>query len=129
MSAVTSPTSPAGMRFGVLRAGLSLAAILALFDIVFAIMNLVSSDAFGLTVSIGMVALGLVTLLLVPLAWRRRRGAAIGAAVVRVIASLAALPAFFVPGVPAPFVLLAAIGIVLAVAAAVLILAGLGRRS
>lgn len=123
-----STIASADPRTALLRTGLALAAFLAVFDIVGGAINLVGPDAFAIAISIVMIVLAVLTLALVVVAWRGSRGSAIAVATIRVLASLAGLPAFFFPELPAFLVVIAASGIVLAIGAAVLILAGLGRR-
>ena len=106
-----------------------MAGILAIGDLVVAAMSTTASDPFGLAVSVVMIVLAVITLVLVTFGWSGRRGPAVGVAAIRVVASLAALPALFVPGIPTSIVLTAAGGIVLAIGAAVLVLVGVGRRS
>jgi|GEM_PF-3255495 len=122
-------TTPTGSRSGLLRGGLVLATALAALDLAGGIATMANSDAFGLAVAVGMIALAVVTLVLVVLAWRGSRRAAAGAAVARVVASLAGIPAFLLPEAPAFLVVLAAAGIVLALVCAALVAAGLRRRS
>ena len=102
------------------RIGLVLAALLGVLDIGNAISQWTDNSADP-TAWAG-AAFGVATLVLIPFAWRGRGGALIAVAVLRILSGLLGLPAFFIPGVPAPFVIAAAVGIVLAVVAAVLIL-------
>lgn len=124
---MTTTTAPS--RLGLLRCGLVLAALLSALDLAGGIATLANSDAVGVVVAGAMIALALLSLVLAALAWRGHRGAAVGVAVTRPVASLAGLPAFFAPDVPSFLVVLAAAGIVLAATCAALVLAGLGRRS
>jgi hypothetical protein len=71
--------------------------------------------------------LGLVSLVLVVLAWRGRAAAAVGLSVIRVLSALAAVPAFYVGGVPGPIMAVAGSFIILTVVGVVLTLAGLRR--
>ena len=71
--------------------------------------------------------LGVVSLVLVVLAWRGRVGAAIGLVVVRLLSALTAVPAFLVPGVPAVPMILAGIAITITLVGVVLVFAGLRR--
>ncbi len=112
-----------------LRVGLVVASVIAAIEIALALAGLAGSDGLGLAIAALTAALGVTTLALVPLAWRGRRGAAIGVAGTRVAASLAGLPAFFIPEVPPAGVISAAIGIVLAVAVAICVLSADWSRS
>jgi hypothetical protein len=99
------------------RVGLVIAALLGLAD---AVSNGAMLADGG--IAIAGLALGVVTLVAVPFAWRAARPARITVAVSRVLSGLTGLPAFFVDGVPANWVVLAAAGLVLNVVVAVLVL-------
>ena len=71
--------------------------------------------------------LGLLTLVLIALAWQGRVAPAVGAVVLRVLSALTAVPAFLFDGVPTVPKVLAGIAITLTVAGSVLVLAGLRR--
>jgi hypothetical protein len=71
--------------------------------------------------------LGLISIILVILAWRGRVAAAITLVVVRLLSALTAVPAFLVPGVPTGPMIAAGFGIGLTVVGAALVLAGLRR--
>jgi uncharacterized integral membrane protein len=71
--------------------------------------------------------LGLVSIVLVVLAWRGRAAAAVGLSVIRVLSALTAVPAFYVGGVPGPIMAVAGSFIILTVVGVVLTLAGLRR--
>lgn len=106
-----------------LRVGLVVASIVAAIELVGTLSGLADSDGIGLAVAVLTAALAVATLGLVPLAWRGRRGPALGVAGTRVVASLAGVPAFFIPEVPPAGVISAAAGIVLAVGVALCVLA------
>ncbi|HEX7212115.1 MAG TPA: hypothetical protein VF241_14415 [Propionibacteriaceae bacterium] len=72
---------------------------------------------------------GLISIVLVILAWPGRLWAAIALVVVRLLIALTAVPAFLVPGVPAGPMISAGTGIGLTVVGAALVLAGLRRRA
>ena len=72
-------------------------------------------------------ALGLLSLILIVLAWRGRVAAAIGVVVLRVLSALTAVPAFLFDGVPTVAKVLAGIAISVTVVGSVLVLAGLRR--
>jgi hypothetical protein len=72
-------------------------------------------------------ALGLLSLILVVLAWRGRIAAAIGLVVLRLLSALTAVPAFLEPGVPVVPMILAGIAITATLVGAVLVFAGLRR--
>jgi uncharacterized integral membrane protein len=71
--------------------------------------------------------LGLLSIVLVGLAWRGRAAAAVGLSVIRVLSALTAVPAFYVGGVPGPIMAVAGSFIILTVVGVVLTLAGLRR--
>lgn len=101
------------------RVGLILAAVLAIGDIVAYATQAILT--YGEPISIFMLVAGVVTLVAIPFGWRGSTAALWVVAVFRVLSSLTGLPAFFFPGVPAPFVITAAVGILLAVLVAVLL--------
>src|SRR4051794_37754181 len=120
MSTISTPTTVAraGRRLPLaVRIGLVVAALLGVGDV---ISNAAMLADGGL--AIAGVVLGVITLACVPIAWRGGRPARIAIAVSRVLSGLLGLPAFFVDGVPAGWVVLAAVGLVLNVGAAVLVL-------
>lgn len=71
--------------------------------------------------------LGLVSIVLVVLAWRGRAAAAVGLSVIRLLSALTAVPAFYAGGVPGPIMAVAGSFIILTVVGVVLTLAGLRR--
>jgi hypothetical protein len=103
------------------RVGLVLAGLLSLGDLFNAYSQW--SDDAGDAFAYVSLAFGIVTLVLIPFAWRGSSRAGWGVAITRVLSSLLGLPAFFIPGIPAPFVIAAAVGILLSIVSAVLILA------
>ena len=72
-------------------------------------------------------ALGLLSLILVVLAWRGRVAAAIGLVVLRLLSALTAVPAVLEPGVPMIPMVLAGIAITATLVGVVLVFAGLRR--
>ena len=72
-------------------------------------------------------ALGLLSLVLVVLAWPGRVAAAIGLVVLRLLSALTAVPAFLEPGVPLVPMVLAGIAITVTLAGVVLVFTGLRR--
>ena len=72
-------------------------------------------------------AIGLLSLVLLVLAWRGRVAAAIGLIVLRLLSALTAVPAFFEPGVPAVPMVLAGIAITVTLIGVGCLLAGLRR--
>lgn len=106
------------------RVGLVLAALLGIADVV-AVLTPVDPNQPGppLPILIFGTFLGLVTLAAVVAAWRtRRRVWARVAAGARILSALTAVPAFFVPDVPAPLVVAASASIVLTAVAVYLLL-------
>jgi hypothetical protein len=71
--------------------------------------------------------LGLISIILVILAWRGRVAAAIALVLVRLLSALTAVPAFLVPGVPTGPMIAAGFGIGFTVVGAALVLAGFRR--
>jgi hypothetical protein len=70
-------------------------------------------------------ALGLLSLILVVLAWQGRATAAIGLVVLRLLSALTAVPAFLVPGVPPVPMVLAGVAITVTLVGVGCVLAGL----
>ncbi|MDP3207980.1 MAG: hypothetical protein Q8M65_02425, partial [Rhodoglobus sp.] len=117
----TSTTTTAGRATSIaIRIGLALAAVLAVGDVLNAVTQFTENGPLN-PFAWGSALAALITFVLIPFAWRGSSGAGWGIAIVRVLSSLTGLPAFFIPGVPAPFVVAAAGGILLAVLSAVLI--------
>ena len=125
----TAAVSPPRNRVGLLRVGLGLAAVLGVLDVVTGV-QAVSGEFFAPpAVGIGMIVLGLLTVAMVPMAWNGRRWPAWVAVAARVLSAMTALPAFFVPDVPAAGVVAASAGILVTGVVALLIALGLaGRR-
>lgn len=71
--------------------------------------------------------LGLISLIMVGLAWPGRIWAAVTLVVVRLLSALTAVPAFLEPGVPLIAMILAGIAITVTLVGAVLLLAGIRR--
>jgi hypothetical protein len=110
---------------GTYRAGLAVLGVLSLGDLAGPLMT----DGQHPPMFIALIGsgLGLVSLVLVVLAWRGRTPAAIALLVVRVLSALTAVPAFLTPGVPGFAMTLAGIFIVGTLLGAVLVLAGVRR--
>lgn len=128
-STVTATAAPPRGRVLLLRTGLVLAVLLGVGDLVTGV-QAVAGDFFAPPAAgIGMIVLGVITVALVPVAWSGRRWAAWVAVAARVLSAMTALPAFFVPDVPAAAVVAASAGLLLAAAVAALVAFGLaGRR-
>jgi hypothetical protein len=107
------------------RSGLVLLGVLSLLDLTAPLYTDGAHPPMVIAV-IGSV-LGLVSIVLVVLAWRGRAAAAVGLSVIRVLSALTAVPAFYVGGVPGPIMALAGSFIILTVLGVVLTLAGLRR--
>ncbi|MFC4533822.1 hypothetical protein [Sphaerisporangium dianthi] len=101
-----------------LRAGLVLASVLALGDVVVSVRQFADGPVMPLAV----IVVALLTCTAVPFAWRGAAWARTVVIVTRVLSALTGLPAFFVPGVPAGWVVAAASGIVLSFVVALLLL-------
>lgn len=109
----------------VYRAGLVVLGLLSLGDL--AAPLLTDGETPPMFIAIIGSVLGLVSLVLLVLAWRGRTAAAIGLLAVRLLSALTAVPAFLEPGVPLVPMVLAGLAITLTVVGAVLVLAGLRR--
>ncbi|GAA3944254.1 hypothetical protein [Microbacterium soli] len=125
---MSAPTASVNRRTVLLRIGLVLAALLAVLGLADATQQLAAAGGIALAIVIVGLLLNLGVIALAVPAWRGSRRAAITVAVFGVVGSLGGLPAFFVPGVPAGAIIAAALGIVITIVIAMLILAGLGRR-
>lgn len=123
-----APTPTRG-RTVVLRIGLGLAAVIGALDVITGVQSIAGSFFAPPVIGIVMVGLGVLTLVMVPMAWGGRRRPAWAAVAARVLSAATALPAFFAPDVPAAGVVAASAGILLAAAVAGLVAFGLaGRR-
>jgi hypothetical protein len=89
------------------KLGLAILGVLSLADI--ADLALTDGEHPPYSVAIIGAALGVVSLVLVALAWRRRPWALAPLVVLRALSALSALPAFVVGGVPAAAQVLAAV--------------------
>lgn len=107
------------------RAGLAVLGVLSVGDLVAPLLT----DGQTPPMSIALIgaALGLLSLILVVLAWRGRVAAAVGVVVLRLLSALTAVPAFLFDGVPKVAMVLAGIAITLTVIGTVLVLTGLRR--
>ncbi|MEW1979773.1 hypothetical protein AB0333_02430 [Citricoccus sp. NPDC079358] len=114
-------------RIGVLRSGLVLASVLGALDIATGVMALFGGFFAPPEVGIVMIVLGVATVALMPFSWSGgHRWPAWTAVALRLLSSTAGLPAFFVVGAPVAGVVLAAVGILLAVLCAALVAYGFG---
>lgn len=104
------------------RAGLVVLGLLSLADLAAPLMT--DGETPPMFIALIGSALGLLSLVLIALAWRGSIVAAIGVVVLRLLSALTAVPAFLVDGVPAVPMLLAGIAIAGAVLGSVLVLAG-----
>jgi hypothetical protein len=127
---VTMDTAPARSRRLTTgnKVGLGLAALLGLTDLTGPFLTPSDGEVAGeagppMVVLIACAVLGVITLVGVVWAWRTgSRPAARIVAGSRILSALSALPAFFVGGVPAPLILIAAAGILLTALACYLML-------
>ncbi|QEW03487.1 hypothetical protein [Microbacterium lushaniae] len=110
------------------RAGIVIAAVLALVDIVGGVAQLAPGSLLPPEVAVVAIVLGVGTAVLVPIAWRGSRWSIWLMAALRALSALTAVPAFFVPDVPTAAVLAAAVTVVVTVVAIVLLLLK-GQRS
>jgi hypothetical protein len=102
------------------RAGLILFGLLSIGDLAGPLLT----DGEHPPMSIALIGavLGLISLVLVVLAWRGERRAVVPLIVLRVLSAASALPAFFLGDVPAAALVAAGVTVVLAVAGTVLVL-------
>lgn len=107
------------------RAGLAILGVISLGDLAAPLLT----DGQTPPMSIALIgsALGLISLVLVVLAWRGRAAAGVGLVVVRLLSALTAVPAFVFTGVPLVPMVLAGVFIALTVIGVGLVLAGLRR--
>jgi TRAP-type C4-dicarboxylate transport system permease small subunit len=122
MNANTLDTQAPGATGTTTKVGLVLAALLGLADIAGGISQLASDALLPVVVAATAIGLGAITVVLVPFAWCGAGWPSWTIIATRALSTLTALPAFFVPGVPAAAVIAATVGIALAVLAIVLIL-------
>jgi hypothetical protein len=107
------------------RAGLVVLGVLSVVDL--AAPLLTDGETPPLSIALIGSGLGLLSLILIVLAWRGRVAAALGVVVLRLLSALTAVPAFVFDGVPTVPKVLAGIAITLTVIGSVLVLAGLRR--
>lgn len=107
------------------RIGLVALGVLSVGDL--AAPLLTDGEAPPMSIALIGSALGLLSLILVFLAWRGRVAAAVGVVVLRVLSALTAVPAFLFDGVPTTAKVLAGIAITVTVIGCVLVLGGLRR--
>jgi len=102
------------------RAGLIAFGLLSVGDL--ATPLLTDGETPPMSIALIASALGLISLVLVVLAWRGVRRAVVPLIVLRVLSALTAVPAFFVDDVPGGAMAAAGVSIVLAVAGTALVL-------
>jgi O-antigen/teichoic acid export membrane protein len=107
--------------------GLVIAGLLALGDIATPFIS--DGEHPPLVVGIACAVLGLITAAGVVRAWRGSRGWVTAIIVTRLLSAVAALPAFFVVGVPAGAVAAAAVGLAIALASVALVAPRLRRAA
>jgi hypothetical protein len=107
------------------RAGLIVLGLLSLVDLAGPLFT--DGQHPPMVIALIGAGLGLISIVLVILAWRGRLAAAIALVVLRLLSALTAVPAFLEPGVPTGAMIAAGVGIGLAVVGAALVLAGLLR--
>jgi hypothetical protein len=107
------------------RAGLILLAFISLGDLSAPLLT--DGQTPPMFIALIGFGLGLISLVLVVLAWRGRRAAAVALVIVRLLSALTAVPAFLEPGVPLVPMILAGIAITVTVIGVVLVFAGVRR--
>ena len=107
------------------RAGLIVLGLLSLVDLASPLFT--DGQHPPMVIALIGAGLGLISIILVILAWRGRLAAAITLVVLRLLSALTAVPAFLEPGVPTGLMIAAGCGIGLTVVGAALVLAGLRR--
>lgn len=107
------------------RIGLVLAALLTVNDALLVSQQIGDGDP----VVIGILVCAVATAVAVPFAWRGTSAGRHTVVATRVLSALTGLPAFFVTDVPAVGVVMAAIGMVLALIVAALVYSGSTRES
>jgi len=110
---------------GLYRAGLIVLGLLSVGDLSGPLLT--DGEHPPMSIALAGAALGLVGVVLVVLAWPGRPAAAIGLVVVRIMSALTAVPAFFMPEVPAVPKVLAGVFIVATLVGVVLVLSGVRR--
>jgi hypothetical protein len=104
------------------RTGLVVLAALSVGDV---LTPLLTDGTFPpVDVALGVAALGVLSLVLVALAWRGSTAALVGLVVLRLLSALAAVPVFFVEDVPAGVTAVVATSLALTVVGVVLVLMG-----
>lgn len=122
MNANTVTTPTAQSTGTAVRVGLALAALLGLLDIIGGISQFGSDTLLPVAVAATIIGLGLITVVLVPFAWRGASWASWAIIGSRALSALTTLPAFFVTGVPVVAVIMATVTIAITVLAIALIL-------
>lgn len=124
----TTAIQPGGRtRTTLNRIGIVLSALLGAGDIATGASQL-GGGVIPAVVCIGLLVLGVLTLVAAVFAWRGAAWGTWAIVVTRAISAITALPAFFTPDVPAASVFVAAIGIAVTVLAIVLVLVKPARR-
>lgn len=107
--------------------GLVLLGLLSLVDAVGILLT--DGETPPMEVAVIGSVLGVISLVLVVLAWRENRAALVTLVVLRVVSALTAVPAFVVGGVPTGVQVFAAVAIVLTLLGCALVAPALRRRS
>lgn len=109
--------------------GLALAVLLGLVDVATWLFGVGGPGQPPVAAAAIISLLGAITLVGAWLAWQRRRGGLVAVIVTRILSGLATVPAFTDENISSTNVVLIAIGLVLTVAALVLIWPGLRRAA
>jgi len=104
------------------RIGIALATLLGIADVVLGATQLGPDALFPIELAVGVIVLGVATLVAVPFAWRGATWAVWVIVVTRLLSGLSPIPGFFEAGVPAEAISLAVATILLNLAAVVFVL-------
>jgi hypothetical protein len=109
------------------RAGLVVLGLLSVLDLSLPLVT--DGEHPPMSIALATAALGLASLVLVVSAWRGARRAVVPLLVLRGLSALAAVPAFFEPGVPEPAIAAAGAGVLLTAIGVILTLAPQPERA
>lgn len=124
MSTSTESTQTASVSTHTIlsRVGIILAALLGIADVVLGATQFGPDALFPIELAVGVLVLGIATLVAVPFAWRGAAWATWVIVVTRLVSGLSPIPGFFEAGVPVEALVLAVATIVFNLVAVVLVL-------